>query len=156
MILGIDVGVTGCIVVLSDDFEYINHLQMPSYKVGAKSRVNGVAVAAWIAQYKIDHVYIEHVNGMPSKDGVKMGAASAFSFGHNAGVIEGVIHGAQIPYTLVLPSQWKKHAGLIGKEKDATRSRAIQLYPQVRELDLIKKGQALADAIFIARYAKTP
>ena len=154
MILGIDIGATGCLVVLDeeDHYRHIAHLHMPTIKVASKSRVNGAAIAAWLHHFDICHAYVELVNAMPS-NGVSMGAASAFSFGHSAGVIEGVLQGALIPYSPVTPSKWKRNAGLIGKNKDGSRSKAVQLYPDIRDLDLIAKGQALADAIFIARCA---
>ena len=38
------------------------------------------------------------------------------------------------------------------KDKDAARTRAIQLWPAWRDLDLKGKGQALADAALIARF----
>ncbi|MGC8384986.1 hypothetical protein ACP3P8_23150 [Pseudomonas aeruginosa] len=49
----------------------------------------------------------------------------------------------------------KKRAALQGQDKDAARARAIQLYPGVRDLDLKAKGQALADAMLIARFGAT-
>ena len=79
------------------------------------------------------------------------GVSSTFTFGHSAGVVEGVVAGAGIPLTLISPQSWKKHAGLIGKDKDAARSRAIQLFPSLRILDLKGKGQAIADALLISR-----
>src|SRR5690606_14340133 len=87
------------------------------------------------------------VGAMPGQ-----GVSSMFTFGHAAGVVEGLIQGLGIPYTLVTPQAWKRRAGLIGSDKDAARSRAIQLYPGVRVLDLKEKGQAVADAMLIARY----
>jgi crossover junction endodeoxyribonuclease RuvC len=53
---------------------------------------------------------------------------------------------------MVTPQKWKKAAGLIGTDKDAARTRAIQLWPNWRDLDKKGKGQALADAALIARY----
>ncbi len=76
------------------------------------------------------------------------GTASMFTFGHATGVAEGSSEGLNIPYTLVTPQAWKKSAGLIGSDKDAARSRAIQLYPELRALDAKAKGQAIADALF--------
>jgi crossover junction endodeoxyribonuclease RuvC len=75
-----------------------------------------------------------------------------FSFGHAAGIIEGVVVALGIPITLVPPAAWKKALGLTGKDKDAARARAIQLYPGIPDLDLKGKGQALADAILIGRH----
>lgn len=150
MIAGIDVGATGCIVILNDDYSYVDHLHMPTFLVGKNRHVNGAALSSFLQKYSLSHAYIERVNAMPS-NGVRMGATSAFNFGHSAGVVEGVVLGLNIPFSLVLPATWKKNARLLRKDKDATRSVVIPLYPAIRDLDLIKKGQALADAILIAR-----
>lgn len=146
-ILGIDPGCSGVLVLVTEQGGYIDHLPMPTIKVGTKSRVNGAAVAAWVRQYGITHAYLEQVGAMPGQ-----GTASMFTFGHAAGVAEGILQGLNIPYTLVTPQAWKKSAGLIGSDKDAARSRAIQLYPELRALDAKAKGQAIADALLIARF----
>lgn len=153
MIIGIDPGASGAIVALRDDGDYVTHLPMPTIKVGAKSRVNGAAVAAFLSTLKADrpwerfHCYLEQVGAMPGQ-----GVSSMFTFGHAAGLVEGVVTGLGIPLTLVTPQAWKKTAGLIGSDKDAARSRAIQLFPGLRILDQKAKGQAVADAILIARH----
>lgn len=146
-VLGIDPGCSGALVLITEHGGYIDHLAMPTIKVGTKSRVNGAAVAAWVRQYGITHAYLEQVGAMPGQ-----GTASMFTFGHAAGVAEGILQGLNIPYTLVTPQAWKKSAGLIGSDKDAARSRAIQLYPGLRALDAKAKGQAIADALLIARH----
>ncbi|WP_370609501.1 crossover junction endodeoxyribonuclease RuvC [Citrobacter portucalensis] len=146
-VLGIDPGCSGALVLVTEQGGYIDHLAMPTIKVGTKSRVNGAAVAAWVRQYGITHAYLEQVGAMPGQ-----GTASMFTFGHAAGVAEGILQGLNIPYTLVTPQAWKKSAGLIGSDKDAARSRAIQLYPELRVLDAKAKGQAIADALLIARF----
>ncbi|EOX2565501.1 crossover junction endodeoxyribonuclease RuvC [Escherichia coli] len=146
-VLGIDPGCSGALVLVTEQGGYIDHLAMPTIKVGTKSRVNGAAVAAWLRQYGITHAYLEQVGAMPGQ-----GTASMFTFGHAVGVAEGILQGLNIPYTLVTPQAWKKSAGLIGSDKDAARSRAIQLYPELRALDAKAKGQAIADALLIARF----
>lgn len=147
MIVGIDPGRSGALVLIKSMGGYIDHLNMPTIKVGTKSRVNGAAVAAWLRKCDVDHAYLEQVGAMPGQ-----GTASMFTFGHAAGVVEGVLQGLSIPYTLVTPQAWKKSAGLIGSDKDASRSRAIQLFPELRALDAKAKGQAIADALLIARH----
>lgn len=146
-VLGVDPGCSGALVLITEQGGYIDHLAMPTIKVGTKSRVNGAAAAAWVRQYGITHAYLEQVGAMPGQ-----GTASMFTFGHAAGVAEGILQGLNIPYTLVTPQAWKKSAGLIGSDKDAARSRAIQLYPELRALDAKAKGQAIADALLIARF----
>jgi crossover junction endodeoxyribonuclease RuvC len=149
MIIGIDPGKSGSIVVLLLDGTFVDALPMPTIKTGKSSRVNAAAVVGFLNEYResVKHCYIEQVGAMPGQ-----GVSSMFSFGHSAGVMEGLIAGMGIPYSKITPQAWKKTYGLIGKEKDASRSRAVELYPQVRLLDLKEKGQAVADAIFIARH----
>ncbi len=147
VILGIDPGCSGALVLITEQGGYIDHLNMPTIKVGTKSRVNGAAAAAWLRKYQINEAFLEQVGAMPGQ-----GTASMFTFGHTAGVAEGLLQGLNIPYTLVTPQAWKKAAGLIGSDKDAARSRAIQLYPELRFLDAKAKGQAIADALLIARF----
>ena len=151
MIIAIDPGTSGCLVAVNET-GIIDWLHMPVIKVGSKNRVNAAAVAAWVREHDhADHCYIELVGAM-AKGGTKQGTSSMFSFGHAAGLVEGVVSGAGIPVTLVTPQQWKKHAGLIGKDKDAARGLCAQQYPKCREFDLKGKGQALADAVLIGHY----
>lgn len=149
LILGVDPGGSGAIVAIDRTGELVAHTMMPTGKIGKSARVSPQALAGWIADLPriVFHAYVEQVGSMPGQ-----GLSSTFSFGHAAGVVEGVIGGLGIPITMVTPQAWKKSAGLIGKDKDASRTRALQLYPRERTLDLKGKGQALADAIFIARH----
>lgn len=145
--IGIDPGISGSICVLDNDANYIDHLLMPTMKIGKSNKVNTAALVAWLEEYKdAKHCYLEKVHAMP-----KQGVTSMFNFGHSAGIVEGAIVSFGIPLTLVTPQSWKKKTGLIGKDKDIARSRAIQLYPSIRDLDFKGKGQALADSILIAR-----
>lgn len=147
MIAGIDPGSTGAIAVIDDHGGYVAHLIMPVVKLGKSTRVNGAAVAAFLREHPVRHVFIERVAAMPGQ-----GVASTFTFGHAAGLVEGVVTGMGLPVDSVTPQAWKRAAGLIGTDKDASRSRAVQLYPDLRILDLKGKGQAVADAILIARF----
>jgi crossover junction endodeoxyribonuclease RuvC len=148
--IGIDPGLSGAIVVLQDDTP-IEWMAMPTMKIGSANRVNASALAAFIRTHiygdeKI-YAYVELVSSMP-----KQGVASMFSFGHSAGVIQGVLGAFEIPVTMVTPMMWKKRSGLVGMDKDASRVKAIQMWPHWRDLDKKGKGQALADAALIAKY----
>jgi len=92
-------------------------------------------------------VYFEQVNPMPGQ-----GVTSMFHFGRTVGVIEGVLGSLGLPYEMVRPQVWKKGAGLLKKEKDASRTLALQLYPQVSDKLARKKDNGRAEAILIARY----
>ena len=145
-LIGVDPGASGAIVLLVYN-EPIEWMEMPVVRVGSTTRVNAAAVADFLESEKPDHVFVEAVHSMP-----KQGVASSFNFGHSTGTIMGVLGALRLPHTLVTPQVWKKAAGLIGTDKDASRSRALQLWPNWRELDKKAKGQALADAALIAKY----
>jgi crossover junction endodeoxyribonuclease RuvC len=149
MIIGIDPGASGALVMLENDVP-IEWAIMPTYKVGSATRVNAAEVAFFMDRgIEIEHVYIEQVGAMPGQ-----GVASMFNFGHSCGTIMGVIGALGYAHTMVTPQRWKKAAGLMGTDKDAARSRAIQLWPNWSDLSKKGVGQALADAALIARYGK--
>lgn len=135
-------------MVLLEDGQPIEWAEMPVNKIGTTTRVNAAALTDFIASCCCEHVYVEAVHSMP-----KQGVTSSFNFGHNVGTVMGVLGAMGLPHTLVSPQAWKKAAGLIGTDKDAARSRAIQLWPKWRELDKKGKGQALADAALIAKFS---
>lgn len=147
MILGIDPGCSGALVILDEKGYVIDHLRTPIIKDGKQTKVNGAAIARFLSGYDITHAYIEKVHAMPQQ-----GVSSTFTFGHSAGLVEGIIQGLNIPYTMITPQAWKKSNNLIGTDKDAARSRAIQLHPYLDCLDKKGEGQAVADAILIAQH----
>jgi hypothetical protein len=103
-------------------------------------------------------VTIEKVNAMPSipgPDGVSrsMGATSSFNFGMNFGMWIGICAASGLPYQLVHPATWK--AALMrdmSKEKDASRVKAMQLYPYTAKDLARKKDHARGDALLLAHY----
>ena len=146
--LGIDPGASGAIVLLENG-KPIEWMEMPTMKIGTATRVNAAALADFIATSLCDHVFVEQVGAMPGQ-----GVSSMFNFGHSTGTVMGVLGAMGIPCTLVTPQSWKKSQGLIGTDKDAARSRAIQLWPTWKELSKKGKGQALADAALIAKHGE--
>jgi crossover junction endodeoxyribonuclease RuvC len=149
LIVGIDPGASGAIVILEDNVP-IEWMIMPTYQVGSAKRVNAAELTDFMDMVKYpDHVYIEQVHAMPGQ-----GVTSMFNFGHSCGTVMGVLGALGLPHTMVTPQKWKKAAGLIGTDKDASRARAIQLWPTWRDLDTKARGQAYADAALIARYGK--
>lgn len=146
-IVGIDPGASGALVLLEDG-KPVEWIIMPTYKVGLTTRVNANEVHSWLSYGRyVDHVYIESVHAMPSQ-----GVTSMYNFGHSVGTVMGVIGSIGYPHTLITPQRWKKAAGLIGTDKDAARSRAMQLWPRWHELAKKGKGQAFADAALIGLY----
>jgi crossover junction endodeoxyribonuclease RuvC len=145
-ILGIDPGLSGALVLLEKGIP-VEWAVTPTVMEGKSNRVNAVAVARIIHQWQVDICYMEAVHAMPGN-----GSSSMFNFGHATGTIKGVLGALEVPVRMVTPQAWKKHVGLLNKDKDAARSLAIDLWPSWEALDKKGEGQALADAALIARY----
>lgn len=151
-LLGVDPGVSGALALLEDG-RFVAAADMPTIarsKTGKKQQVNGAEVARLLREWSPDAAVVELVNAMPAK-GRGMGAASAFNFGESAGVIRGVLAALAIETHYVTPQVWKKLAGLSGSDKEASRMRAVTLWPDA-PLGR-KKDAGRAEALLIARFA---
>lgn len=147
-VIGIDPGASGACVLLEGG-QPIEWLRMPTMKEGKTTRVNGAALAEWLREAGDVTVAMEAVHSLP-----KQGVASSFNFGHSVGVVMGTLAALSLPVMLITPQAWKRGQGLIGTDKDAARSRAIQIWPHWRALDKKEAGQAFADAALMARELK--
>jgi crossover junction endodeoxyribonuclease RuvC len=148
-ILGIDPRIRGgcAIVIVSDGAAptLIDAIDIPVAGVGAKERVNVLALRAWIRQHQPDRAVIERAQAMP-----KQGASSGFKFGRATGALEATIACCEIPMTIIEPTMWKKAHHLRGSEKEASRQRALQLFPAAHALFARKKDHGRAEAALIA------
>ena len=165
-IIGIDPGVTGAIAWM--DWLPSNHLiygveDLPVVvrSSGKGKKINAAALRDQISiiESKSDGtviVYVELVHAMPPIMGKarKAGTTSSFNFGHTAGVIEGVVIGGGYEVHFVPPATWKKHFKLTGKEKDAARGKALELFPTMSDELKFKKDHGRADALLIAKYGQ--
>lgn len=115
--------------------------------VGDLAVVNGqmdpASFSRVVRDMKVKTAVVEHVGAMP-----KQGVSSTFKFGFAAGAIYGVLAACGVPTHYVTPSVWKRHHGLLGKDKEASRALAIKLHPGVDGLHL-KKHQGRAEALLI-------
>lgn len=143
--IGIDPGLTGAIALLRDG-AFAEVFDMPTMQRGAKGnrqQVNATELARILRELPPCMAYIEQVGAMPGQ-----GVSSMFNFGHGCGAIEGALAALGIPREFVTPQKWKKSLGLIGTDKDAARTKAIQLLPGA-PLARVKDG-GRADALLIA------
>ena len=152
IIFGIDPGISGAISVLENK-KVIEVFDMPTMIDGKKNKrqVNGSQVANIVKERLNDNketvVVVEHVNAMPGQ-----GVTSMFNFGQSFGVIKGVCAALSLPIYFVRPTKWKKHFNLIKTNKDASRTKVIEVYPEISSKLSRKKDANKADAILIARY----
>lgn len=150
IILGIDPGLSGALAFLDTETNIVAVEDMPTVTVirnkKEKREVSPQLIAAAIIKRHVDAAYLERVNAMTGQ-----GVSSVFSFGRSAGVIEGILAAFDIPTTLVLPLTWQRAMDVRGG-KDASRERAMQLFPASAELFQRKKDDGRADAALIAKY----
>jgi crossover junction endodeoxyribonuclease RuvC len=149
-ILGVDPGIHGGLTIVSIDAngaapQLVDAIDIPVTGTAAKERVDVLAIRTWIEQHKPQHALIERAQAMP-----KQGASSGFKYGRAVGAIEAVVACCGIPLTIVEPSMWKKFHRLPGKDKEAGRQRALQLFPAAHALLARKKDHGRAEAALIA------
>ena len=152
IIFGIDPGVSGAISVLENK-KVIEIFDMPTMIDGKKNKkqVNGSQVANIIKE-KVNHndeiiIVVEHVNAMPGQ-----GVTSMFNFGQSFGVLKGICAALKLPIYFVRPVKWKKHFNLIKTNKDASRTKVIEIFPYISSKISRKKDSNKADSILIGKY----
>ena len=154
LIIGIDPGISGSICFFEDG-KILDVIEMPTMTEGKKNKkqVNGSQIYNEISKRiknneKRDiRVIIENVSAMPGQ-----GVTSMFNFGQSFGILKGISSAMQLPVYFVRPAKWKKYFNLINSEKDASRTRAIEIFPYFSSQLSKKKDSNKADAILIASF----
>jgi|TARA_Y100000996_G_scaffold375647_1_gene326553 crossover junction endodeoxyribonuclease RuvC len=155
LIIGIDPGISGSICFFENG-KIIDVIEMPTMNEGKKNKkqVNGAQIYNELKkrinknnQTDKIRVVIEKVSAMPGQ-----GVTSMFNFGQSFGILKGICSAMQIPMYFVRPAKWKKYYNLINSEKDASRTRAIEIFPYFSSQLSKKKDSNKADAILIASF----
>jgi crossover junction endodeoxyribonuclease RuvC len=148
--IGIDPGAAGAWSLMRGE-QVIDVFDLPTEKIKVGKTMRNRLVPAALAQtlrrqLDIGHAYLEEVGPMP-----RDGAVQAFNLGRSFGLIEGVLAGLGIPYTLVRSAAWKK-AMRLPAEKSAARMRACQLWPSLATEFRRVKDDGRAEACLIGLY----
>ena len=154
LIIGIDPGISGSICFLKDG-KILDVVEMPTMIEGKKNKkqVNGSQIYNEISnrisknENQDIRVIIEQVSAMPGQ-----GVTSMFNFGQSFGILKGICSAMQLPMYFVRPAKWKKYFNLINSEKDASRTKAIEIFPYFSSKLSRKKDSNKADAILIASF----
>ena len=154
LIIGVDPGISGSICFFEDG-KILDVVEMPTMTEGKKNKrqVNGSQIFNEISKRISNNkkqtirVIIEQVSAMPGQ-----GVTSMFNFGQSFGILKGICSAMQLPMYFVRPAKWKKYFGLINSEKDASRTRAIEMFPYFSSQLSKKKDSNKADAILIASF----
>ena len=153
LIIGIDPGISGSICFFEDG-KIIEVIEMPVMTEGKKNKkqVNGAQIYNEFLK-RINNkdddirVVIEQVSAMPGQ-----GVTSMFNFGQSFGILKGICSTMRLPMYFVRPAKWKKYFNLINSQKDASRTKAIQIFPYFSSQLSRKKDSNKADAILIASF----
>ena len=157
--IGIDPGMDGAIVVLKANGDFAEYCKMPVLVYEASKRKIHI-YALFLHLKELTKTYgtkgmvcIEKINGSPGQ-----GATAIFAMGHGCGVVETCVCLADLSYEFVGPQKWKNRF-LAGskKEKDASVTKALELFPKAREWCIGPRGgrdHNIADAMFIAEYSR--
>ena len=153
LIIGIDPGISGSICFFEDG-KILEVIEMPIMTEGKKNKkqVNGAQIYNEFVK-RINNkgdqirVVIEQVSAMPGQ-----GVTSMFNFGQSYGILKGICSAMQLPMFFVRPAKWKKYFNLINSQKDASRTRAIEIFPYFSTQLSKKKDSNKADAILIASF----
>ena len=154
LIISIDPGISGAICFFEDG-KVIEIIDMPTMAEGKKNKrqVNGPQIynEIYLRTNKFEKkeiiVVIEQVSAMPGQ-----GVTSMFNFGQSFGVLKGICSAMQLSMYFVRPTKWKKYFGLIKTEKDASRTKVIEIFPYISGQLSRKKDSNKADAILIASF----
>ena len=154
IIIGIDPGIAGAICFFSNG-NVIDVIDMPTMADGKKNKkqVNGRQIFNEIKFIKNKfvneniEVVVEQVSAMPGQ-----GVTSMFNFGQSFGVLKGICAALKLPIYFVRPVKWKKYFNLIKTNKDASRTKVIEIFPYISSKISRKKDSNKADSILIAKY----
>ena len=154
IIVGIDPGIAGAICFFTKG-NIIDVIDMPTMAEGKKNKkqVNGRQIFNEITIIKNKFlkepmsVIVEQVSAMPGQ-----GVTSMFNFGQSFGILKGICSAMHLSVYYVRPAKWKKYFNLINSEKDASRTRAIEIFPYFSSQLSKKKDNNKADAILIASF----
>lgn len=136
--IGIDPGVGGGMAYINPA---ANEIETIAFK-NATERDICDAIVRWTFMHQ-PHAMIEKVASSP-----QMGVVSAFTFGKSYGFLRGLLTG-RTPFEEISPQKWQKAMECLTKgDKNVSKARAQQLFPQ------LKITHAIADALLIAEFAR--
>jgi len=159
--IGIDPGLDGAVACIDDidertGFIKIDHAPTLTRKKGkgSKREYNVALMSELLIEINDKFIRtfctIEAVHAMPSQ-----GVTSMFSMGYGFGLWVGILANLKIPLQFVTPQARKKTMlDGTGKDKEASRLKAIQLFPQAADQLSLKKDEGKAEALLIAEYGR--
>jgi len=144
--IGIDNGLTGGIVAISDHpGPIVSSIIMPTRGKNKGNEVDAAWVANWLANWDVTRITV--ILETPGK--FSAGTQALCSMWDSYGAIRGVLESRGIRHHRIPPQKWQKELGCLTKgDKNVSKAKAQQLFPGVKITN--KTG----DSVCIAEYAK--
>ena len=140
-VLGIDPGQKGALAFLNEVGLIWELEDMPLLG----KEINAHMLTRLIEGYgPIKMAVVEQAHSMP-----KQGIAGAFNYGVGYGKVLGVLAALEVPTTFYSSTEWKRHWRL-SNDKDLSRRRATERWPQYASSFQRAKDDGRAEACFIA------
>jgi hypothetical protein len=141
IILGIDPGMGGALAIYDG---YTN--KYIAYNCPDTISKMVELIEEWSKKASKTICYLERVHAFPTD-----ARSSAFKFGMNYGIWQGILESFEIKTVLVTPQKWQKHFGDMPKDK---QERKRQLKMIASDKSGLKTTLKTADAILICEYGK--
>lgn len=147
--IAIDPGLEGAIAVIDADGRIVDIHDMPTIGDGRDRKVDAHAIVAAICDAgPIGMAVVEQVSTRPG-----LASNSVLKTGWGGGVLYGALVALGRPVTLVRPQEWKQAVGLPkGADKNASRERAKQLWPDEAQRFARSKDHGRAEACLMAEW----
>ncbi len=154
--VGIDPGATGAVGILYRGKAFVGDI--PTLKVkrsgGTKTETNLPALMQALRMFgPVRHnirVAVEQAQIQVVSHGNS--AYTAFRVGVFYGQMVGVIAALGLPYVRAAPQSWKKTMGLTGKDKQASRLMAIEMFPNAAADLSRKRDHDRSEALLLAEW----
>lgn len=155
-ILGIDPGLSGGWAVVDETGKLIRCGNFPTHTVKKNGKnstqLDGRTLAMLLGSTNSTAAFVEAVSSRPRQ-------AGQFQFGINTGMLHGILHAFNVPFTLVAPASWKSSYGIKRGEEETKRDKkneareiAAKLYPDSAKKFARVMDDGVAEATLIALY----
>jgi crossover junction endodeoxyribonuclease RuvC len=151
--LGVDCGLSGALAVLEAGTVRLH--DVPTRKATRGHVYLPADMAALLEPYAGRAACVIEEASAPrlARDVGAGSGRSALKVGYGAGLWVGLLAAFRIAYEVVPPAEWKRAFRLVGQDKPASRARAQELFPDLRD-ELAKRRPDFAEALLLAEFAR--
>jgi hypothetical protein len=153
ILAGVDPGVSGGIAAIDDvTLRVLATADLPIVRSASLAWLDGGLFRDWLEQWRPEIVVLEQV-AWRRGDETKANIAALIRI---AGGIEAVVSLCGLPLVHVMPGEWKRRAGLAGRDKPASIALARSRLAWPEGALALKKNHNVAEAGLIALFGRKP